>query len=310
MNKRNIILDCDPGHDDAIAIVLAGHNEKINLLGISVESGNQTLEKTAKNALNLASFLNLNVPVCKGLDTPIIRDKVICEQIHGESGLDGFTFPKPSYDFDSRNGVNFIIDTIKKYDDVTIVATGPLTNVAMAIRMEPLIKSRVKEIIIMGGSIDHGNTSPAAEFNIMCDPEAAYIVFNSSITVKMIGLNVTRKVLVYPEIIARMKEINNKVSEMFVDLMKVFNENQRKTFGIVAGPLHDPATIVSLIDESVIKYQKMNVQIDISHGPSYGRTNCDVFDYLHKEKNAYVAVDIDVDKYWDIIYQGIKNYSK
>ena len=306
--KRNIILDCDPGHDDAVAILLAGNNPKLNLLGISVVAGNQTIEKTATNALNVASYLGINVPVAIGCEFPMVRERVICASIHGESGLDGFSFPKPKETFDKRHGVQLIIDSVINNDDVTIVATGPLTNVAMAIKMEPRLLKKTKEIVLMGGSVDHGNTSPAAEFNIMCDPEAAHVVFSSGIPVKMVGLNVTRKVLVTDEVVNRMVKINNKASKMFVDLMKVFNENQRKTFGVIAGPLHDPATIAYLIDEDVIKFQKMNVEIDISHGSSYGRTNCDVFDYLHAPHNAYVAIDIDVNKYWDIIEEGIRSY--
>ena len=306
--KRNIILDCDPGHDDAIAILLAGNKPKLNLLGISVFAGNQTIEKTAINALNVASYLGIDVPVAIGCEFPMVRDRVICAQVHGESGLDGFTFPKPKRDFDKRHGVQLIIDSVMNNDDVTIVATGPLTNVAMAIKMEPRLMNIVKEIVLMGGSVDNGNTSPAAEFNIMCDPEAAHVVFTCGIPVKMIGLNVTRKVLVTEEVVNRMEKINNKASDMFVKLMEVFNENQRKTFGVKAGPLHDPATITSLLNDDVVKFQKMNVVIDISHGPSYGRTNCDVFDYLHAPQNAYVAIDIDVDKYWDIIEEGIRSY--
>ena len=306
--KRNIILDCDPGHDDAIAILLAGNNPKINLLGISVVAGNQTIEKTAKNTLNVATYLGIDVPIAIGCQYPMVRERVICAAIHGESGLDGFTFPQYSKQFDKRHGVQLIIDSIMNNDDVTIVATGPLTNVAMAIKMEPRILERIHEIVIMGGSVDNGNTSPAAEFNIMCDPEAAHVVFSSGIKVKMVGLNVTRKVIVTDEVIERMGKIHNKASDMFVKLMKVFNENQRKTFGVKGGPLHDPATIASIIDNQLIKYQSMNVVIDISHGPSYGRTNCDVFDYLHEPHNAEVAMDIDVNRYWDIIEEGIKSY--
>ena len=306
--RKNIILDCDPGHDDAIAILLAGQKDKFNLLGISVVAGNQTIEKTARNALNVATYLGLDVPVAIGCEFPMVRERVICAAIHGESGLDGFEFPKYSKQFDKRHGVQLIIDTVMNNDKVTVVATGPLTNVAMALKLEPRLKDHVDEIVLMGGSVDNGNTSPAAEFNIMCDPEAAHVVFTSGIKVKMIGLNVTRKVLVTDEVISRMEKINNSASDMFVKLMRVFNENQRKTFGVKAGPLHDPATIASLIDESLIKFQPMNVVIDISHGPSYGRTNCDVFDYLHAPHNAYVAMDIDVKKYWYIIEQGIKSY--
>ena len=308
MNKRNIILDCDPGHDDAVAILLAGNNPSLYLLGISVVAGNQTIEKTARNAYNVCRYLGINVPVAIGCEFPMVRERVICAAIHGESGLDGFDFPKYNYDYDKRHGVQLIIDSVMNNEDVTIVATGPLTNVAMAIKMEPRLINKVKEIVLMGGSVDNGNTSPASEFNIMCDPEAAHVVFSSGIKVKMIGLNVTRKVLVTNEVINRMEKIHNSASDMFTKLMKVFNENQRKTFHIEAGPLHDPATIACLMDEDVIKFQKMNVVIDISHGPSYGRTNCDVFDYLHAPQNAYVAMDIDVDKYWDIVEKGIKSY--
>ena len=306
--KRNIILDCDPGHDDAVAILLAGKNPNINLLGISVVAGNQTIQKTARNALNVATYLGINVPICIGCEFPMVRERVICAAIHGESGLDGFDFPDYGDKFDKRHGVQLLIDSVMNNEKVTIVATGPLTNVAMAIKMEPRILERLDEIVIMGGSVDNGNTSPAAEFNIMCDPEAAHVVFSSGVTVRMVGLNVTRKVIVTDEVVNRMEKINNKASDMFVKLMKVFNENQRKTFGVSAGPLHDPATIASIIDESLIKWQKMNVVIDISHGPSYGRTNCDVFDYLRAPQNAYVAMDIDVNKYWDIIEKGIRAY--
>ena len=306
--KRNIILDCDPGHDDAVAILLAGKNPNINLLGISVVAGNQTIQKTARNALNVATYLGINIPISIGCEFPMVRERVICAAIHGESGLDGFEFPDYGDKFDKRHGVQLIIDSVMNNDKITIVATGPLTNVAMAIKMEPRILERLDEIVIMGGSVDNGNTSPAAEFNIMCDPEAAHVVFSSGVTVKMVGLNVTRKVIVTDEVINRMEKINNKASDMFVKLMRVFNENQRKTFGVKAGPLHDPATIASIIDGNLIKFEKMNVVIDISHGPSYGRTNCDVFDYLHAPHNAYVAMDIDVEKYWDIIEQGIRAY--
>lgn len=309
MNKQKIILDCDPGHDDAIAILLAVASPSIDLLGISVVAGNQTIEKTAQNALNVARFLNSNVPIAIGCSLPIIRDRIICSEVHGESGLDGFTFPKYEKNFDKRHACQMMIDLIMANDDVVVVTTGPMTNLAMAMRLEPKIVKRIKKVILMGGSIDNGNTSPAAEFNIMCDAEAAHIVFNSGVDVYMCGLNITRKILVRDEIVNRMGQINNRISDMFVKLMEVFNENQRKTFGIEAGPLHDPVTIVSLIDESVVTFKKMNVVIDINHGSSYGRTNCDVFDYLHAPKNAYVAIDVDVNKYWNIIEKAIRSFS-
>lgn len=310
MEKIKMILDCDPGHDDAIALMLAGNHPDIELLGITVESGNQTLKKTGRNALNLCQYLNIDVPVCLGVPNPIIKAVEVCEVIHGESGLDGFDFPPLSISYDYRKAVDFIIDTLMDSDElITMVTTGPMTNLALAMRVEPKIISKIKEVVLMGGAYANGNVTPAAEFNIFTDPEAAYIVFNSGCKVTMIGLDVTRQVLVLPEIVSRMEKIGNKASDLFVKLMKVFNENQKKVFGFEGGPLHDPVTIAYLLDRSLLDVRHVHCEIDISHGPSYGRTNCDVFDYMHKEKNTYVAMGIDVEKFWNIIEQGIRRYN-
>ena len=306
---RNIILDCDPGHDDAVAIILVGQKKYFNLLAITTESGNQTIEKTTKNALNLANFLKLDVPVAMGVSSPLVREKMICEEVHGKTGLDGYTFDGHDKVIDDLSAVEMIIKLTSIYEHVTIVATGPITNIAIAIKAKPEILKHIDEIIFMGGSIDNGNVSPAAEFNVLCDPEALHIVINSGVPVKMIGLNITRKVLCSKEVVERMSKINNKTSDLFVKLMNVFNANQAKTFAnFVGGPLHDPVTIASLIDDKLVTYKHMNVTIDLSHGPSYGRTNCDIHDYLKLEHNCYVGMDIDVDRFWDIVEEGIRNY--
>lgn len=309
MDKRKIIIDCDPGHDDAVAIMLAASSPKLELLALTVEAGNQTLEKTGRNALNLVNYLNLNIPVALGEKRPLKREPQTCAAIHGESGLDGFTFPKYESSYSKLSAVELIHELLSKHKKVTLVPTGPLTNIAKWILTYPDDLKYVDEIVLMGGSIGYGNVSPAAEFNILCDPEAAEIVFNTK-KVKMMGLDVTRQVLLYPEILERMNKIGNKVSDLFYALMKTFNKNQKKIFGFEGAPLHDPATIVYLIDPSVIELKHMNVVIDVTGGPSYGRTNCDQFDYLHQEKNAYVAVNINVDKYWDVIEEGLRRYSK
>ena len=183
-----------------------------------------------------------------------------------------------------------------------------MTNLAMAIRLEPRILEKINEVVLMGGSYSNGNVTAAAEFNIYSDPEAAYIVFTSVDKLTMVGLDVTRQVLVLPEIISRMEKINNKASILFSKLMKVYNENQKRTFGFSGGPMHDPVTIAYLIDPTVIETKFVHCDIDISHGTSYGRTNCDMFDYLHMKKNTNVAVRIDVEKFWQIIETGIKRY--
>jgi len=307
--KRKIILDCDPGHDDAVAIFLAGNNPMFDLLGITVESGNQTLAKTGRNALNLVQYLELDVPVCLGAVNPIIKEVEVCEAIHGESGLDGFDFPELRIGYDKRHAIDFIIEEVLNSNEkVTIVTTGPLTNVALAIRKNPEILENIEEFVLMGGSYQNGNVTPAAEFNIYCDPEAAYIVFNSELKVTMVGLDVTRQVLVLPEIVDRMEKIDNRASDLFVKLMRVFNENQLKVFGFKGAPLHDPLTLAYLIDPSVLDLAHVHCAIDISHGSSYGRTNCDMFDYLELPKNTFVAKNVDVEKFWAIIERAKKRY--
>lgn len=311
MNERQkIILDCDPGHDDAIAIMLAGSAKNIEILGICVEAGNQTLEKTGRNTLNLVQYLGLNVPVALGSGKPLKREPMTCAAIHGETGLDGFPFSPLKVQYSQQNAVELMKELLAKNDQVTLVPTGPLTNIAELLIKYPEVKNHIKSIVLMGGSMGHGNVSPAAEFNILCDPEAADIVFKSGLDVYMLGLDVTRQALVLPKVMRKMSTIKNKAGKLFIDLMKVFNENQKKIFGHTGAPLHDPATIISLINPNVFTFQKMNVVIDTSGGPSYGRTNCDRYDYLKQPHNAYVATDINVKLYWTEVKKGLKAYSK
>lgn len=309
MNKINLILDCDPGHDDAIAIVLAGNNPKINLLGITVVAGNQTIEKTVNNTLNVCQHLELDVPVYAGCSGPILREQEIAGDIHGESGLDGPVFEPLNIKAESDHAVNFMVKTILESDEpITVVTTGPTTNLAMAIRLEPKILSNIKEIVLMGGCYQLGNSTPAAEFNIYADPEAAHIVFTSGRPITMVGLDVTRKVLCYPSIVERMSKIDNKASSLFRDLMNFFNKTQKEVYGWEGGPLHDPLTIAYLLDPNVLTVKRMYTEIDICSSSSYGRTNCDFFGLSDKYANTDVAVDVDVDLFWRIIEEGIKRY--
>ena len=310
ISKMPLILDCDPGHDDAIALLLAGRNPAIDLLGVSVVSGNQTVEKTTVNALSICQYLGINVPVAMGAEKPLKKPAMICPEIHGASGLDGVTFPPLTKKLDPRQGYELIIDLCLSHQGVILVPTGPLTNIALALQHEPKIKGHIAKIVLMGGSMGFGNVTPAAEFNILVDPEAAEIVFASGLPIYMNGLDVTREVLVHHSIIERMDQVDNKASRFFHDLMMTFNANQKKVFGWPdGGPLHDPVTIVSLLNPKCVTYQAMNVTIDVSGGPSYGRTNCDRYDYLHLPKNAFVATAIDVPAYWDVVEKGLRLYS-
>jgi ribosylpyrimidine nucleosidase len=310
MDKKKIILDCDPGHDDAIAIMLAASNPALDLLGITVVAGNQTLDKTVINALNVCQYLNIDVPVYRGCGQPMIRDKqVIASDIHGESGLDGPQFGALTKRAEPQHGVLYMAETLlNSAGDITVVTTGPMTNLAMAIRLYPEILPKIKEIVLMGGSYQLGNMTPAAEFNILADGDAAHVVFTSGRPITMVGLDVTRKVLCLPPVMERMSKIPTQAGKLFVDLMTYFNKTQKQVFGWEGGPLHDPVTIAFLIDPTVLTTKAMFTQIDIRSEQSYGRTNCDFFNYTRREPNSMVAIDIDVAKFWDIIEAGIRAY--
>ncbi len=312
-DKRRIIIDCDPGHDDAVAIMLAARNPKIELLGITTVNGNQTLEKVTRNALNVCQYLNIDVPICKGLAGPIVRTAPpVEERVHGDSGLDGPVFDPLTKELDPRHAVDFIIETVMGSDKpVTLVPTGPLSNVAMAMRKEPRILENIDEIVLMGGAYQHGNVTPAAEFNIYADAEAAHVVFSCGVPVVMMGLDLTRQALCYPEVVERMSHVKTKAGKLFVDLMNFFCMTQKRTFGWAGGPLHDPTTVAYLIEPSCIETKEMFTEIDITGGQSHGRTNCDFFNLMtDKEKNSKVAVKLDVEKFWDIVEENLKLYEE
>ena len=309
--KTKIILDVDPGHDDAVAIMLAGKHPKIDLQAITVVAGNQILEKTAKNAINVCSYLGINkVPVAVGMSRPMVREQVIADDIHGETGLDGPVFGEPTVQLEQKHAIDLIIELLMRSNgDITLVPTGPLTNIGMAIRREPRIIPKIKQIVLMGGSYQLGNITPAAEFNIYADPEAAHVVFTCGRPIVMIGLDLTRQALVTKEVMDRIRTIGNDASRLFVSLMEFFSRTQKEVFGLEAPPLHDPTTIAYLIDPSIIQTKPMNVQIELRSDASYGRTLCDYFGMLHKPANAEVAVKLDFNKFWNTVYETIKLYS-
>lgn len=309
---EKIILDCDPGHDDAVAILMAGIHPSIKLLGITTVAGNQTLNKTTINALNVCQYLNLNVPVYAGMSLPMVKkSQTIAADIHGKSGLDGPIFSKLNKKVEKIHAVNFIIETLKSCKEkITLVITGPMTNIAMAFRLEPNICKKVKRIVFMGGSYQLGNTTPAAEFNIYADAEAAYVVFNSGVPLVMMGLDITRQALCYPSIIKRMEKIGGNASNLFVRLMTFFGKTQKKIFGWEGGPLHDPTCIAYLIDKTCIETKLMYSEVEIRSEKCYGRTLCDYFGVLKKKPNSEVSIKLDVDKFWNIVEQCIKLYNK
>ncbi|SFN80060.1 ribosylpyrimidine nucleosidase [Proteiniclasticum ruminis] len=310
-NVRKIILDCDPGHDDAVAIIMAAKHPMIDLLGITIVAGNQTLEKTTRNGLNVVQKLGLDVPVYAGCGIPMVRDRqIIADDIHGETGLDGPVFDPLTREAEKEHAVDFIIRTLMESDgDVTLVPTGPLTNIAMAMRREPRIVDKIQEIVLMGGAYQLGNVTPAGEFNIVADAEAAYVVFNSGRPVVMMGLDLTRQALCYPEIVERMRSIGNPASELFADLMTFFGKTQKAVFGWEGGPLHDPTCIAYLINPDCIEVKDMYTEVEIRSERCYGRTLCDYFGITGKEPNSKVAVKLDKEGFWNTVEECLKLYN-
>lgn len=307
MSKRKIILDCDPGHDDAVAIMLASKSEKIDLLGITVVSGNQTLEKTVQNTLNVCQYIGLNVPVYAGCGQPLLREPIHAGFVHGESGLDGTEFPPLMRKTQPEHAVLFLISKLlSAKEPVTVVATGPLTNVTMALRLEPKIKEHIEEVLLMGGSMAAGNITPAAEFNMYCDPEAADIVFRSGVKVRMVGLDVTQKAMCTPAIYERIEAHGTPECKLFGDTMRYYCKMEKKVFGVEGGALHDPVTIAWLIEPEILTFDEMVVEVDRVPGTSYGRTNCDQYHLKDDKPNAAVAVSIDVDRFWQVVEETLK----
>lgn len=309
MKKRKIILDCDPGHDDAIAIMLAARHPAIDLLGITIVAGNQTLNKTLVNGLNVCQKLDINVPIHAGMPKPIMREQIVADNIHGESGLDGPKFAPLVRKAESKHAIQYIIDTLMNSDgDITLVPVGPLTNIAVAMRMQPAILLKIREIVLMGGAYGTGNFTPSAEFNIYADPEAARVVFTSGVPLVMMGLDLTNQTTCTADVISRMKKVGGPAGELFSDIMSFTLKTQYENYGLAGGPVHDATCIGYLINPDAFKMQDMYVEIDVNNGPCYGRTVCDELGVTGKQSNTKVGMTIHTKWFWDLVEACVRMY--
>ncbi len=306
--RKPVIIDCDPGHDDAIALLLAFASDKIDVKAVTIVAGNQTLEKTLNNALRVLSFANIDVPVAKGFEKPLMRDLIIAPEVHGESGLDGPELPESTLKPSDLSAIELIAKVLRESDEkVTLIPTGALTNIARFLLCYPELKNKVERISLMGGACFGGNWTPAAEFNILVDPEAADIVFKSGIPITMCGLDVTHKALVYAEDIERIRSLGGKVAVMVAELLDFFSEFHLDT-GFEGSPLHDPCAVAWVIDPSIIETKKLNVAIETKGQHTLGATVVDYYDVLGKEKNVDVAFDIDRERFIDMLVEAMKYY--
>lgn len=306
---EKIILDCDPGHDDAIAMLLAHASPEIELLGVTTVVGNQTLEKVTRNAQAVATMIGMyDVPIIPGCSRPLVRNIEVAESIHGESGLEGVELPEPKVASEQMHAVDFIIQTIMASPPktITLVPTGALTNIALAVRKEPRIVERVKKVVLMGGGYHEGNWSAVAEFNIKIDPEAAYIVFNEAWDVLMVGLDLTHQALATDEVVENIRKINTKPAQFFVDLLAFFKQAYKESQGFDYPPVHDPCTVAYLIDPTVFTTKRVPVNIELQGALTLGMTVADFRWPIPEDCHTSVAVKLDHPKFWGLIYRALR----
>lgn len=306
---RNVILDCDPGHDDAISIIIAASAASdLNILGITTVAGNVEVEKNTINTLKICELLELDVPVVQGARRPLVKASEIAPEIHGETGMDGPELPDPQIEVTKGHAVDFIIEQVMNSSgQVTLVPTGPLTNIAMALIKEPRIIENIDEIVLMGGGT-FGNWTPAAEFNIFVDAEAAKVVYDSSVPVTMFGLDVTHQVIATDDIIERVGKIDNKIAVFVKELLIFFGETYKNHFGFNGGPIHDACTTMYLLKPELFKTEYLNVTVETKGEYSYGMTVIDTLSVTGREPNTNVAFGVDTEAFWRLFEEILKSF--
>lgn len=310
MNRKNVILDCDPGHDDAIAIIIAASKRShLNILGITTVAGNVEVEKNTVNALKICGLLNLDVPVYQGSVRPMVKQSEIAPEIHGETGMDGPELPEPSKTHEHQHAVDFIINTVKSSGEkVTLVPTGPLTNIAMALVKAPEIKENIEEIVLMGGGT-FGNWTPAAEFNIYVDAEGARVVFESGVPVTMFGLDVTHQVIADKNVQERYAEIDNRTANFVSDLLIFFGKAYKDHFGFEGGPIHDACTTMYLLQPDLFNFADVHVDIETKGEFTYGMTAVDLLGVTGRQPNTKFAESVDQDKFWALFEEILLSFN-
>ena len=306
---RNVILDCDPGHDDAISIIIAASNvSDLNILGITTVAGNVEVEKNTINTLKICELLGLDVPVVQGARRPMVKESEIAPEIHGETGMDGPVLPDPQMQVTSGHAVDFIIEQVMNSSEpVTLVPTGPLTNIAMALIKEPRIIENIDEIVLMGGGT-FGNWTPAAEFNIFVDAEAAKVVYDSTVPVTMFGLDVTHQVIATEDIIERVSKIDNEIAVFVKELLIFFGETYKNHFGFNGGPIHDACTTMYLLKPELFKTEYLNVTVETKGEYSYGMTVIDTLSVTGREPNTNVALGVNTDEFWTLFEEILNSF--
>ncbi|HEU5269520.1 MAG TPA: nucleoside hydrolase [Jatrophihabitans sp.] len=307
---RRLILDCDPGHDDAVAILLAAGTPALELVAITTVAGNQILEKTTDNALKICEIAGLEAPVAAGCSGPLAGNRLTASAIHGESGLDGPYFPPPSKQASAEHAVELMRRLLESDGPLVLVATGPLTNVATLLRKYPQVVPQIEEIVIMGGSTGRGNWTPYGEFNIVADPDAADIVFRSGVPLTMCGLNVTHQALVTPAVIEEFRAVGSGLADIVVELMTFFQQTYRSVFNMPYPPLHDPVAVARVIaGDEVVSCISRDVAIELDGRHTRGATVVDLDRVGSGTNFVQVATELRTDVFWRLVVEAVARLS-
>jgi inosine-uridine nucleoside N-ribohydrolase len=301
-----ILIDCDPGHDDAIALLLALASPEVELLGVTTVSGNQTVEKTTANALRVLELAGgESVPVAAGAGRPLVRELFVAAYVHGESGLDGPALPPPQGSPLEQRAVDFLAERVLASErPVTLIATGPLTNVALFLARHPGTAAQVERVVLMGGAIAEGNVTPAAEFNVWADPEAARRVFRSGLDVTMIGLDVTHKALFTGAHAERLRA-TGAIGVFVAELFAFYHRFHAETYGFEGSPVHDAVAVAHVLRPGLVKTLERNVEVDCESELCRGRTVVDLWRRTDRPANAKVGVDIDADGFLELLVERV-----
>ncbi len=311
MKKRKLIIDCDPGQDDAVMLLLAlACPDEFDILGITTVAGNVPLDLTQRNARIMCELAGrTDVPVFAGCDKPMRHELITAENVHGKTGIDGVDIYEPTMPLQNQHAVEFIIESLLGADDnsITLVPTGPLTNIGQAISQQPDILSKIRDIVLMGGAMrEAGNTTPSAEFNILEDPDAAQIVMHCDRPLTIVPLDVTHQALVSRKRIEQIRALNSPVGTAVVGMMEFFNRFDSEKYGSDGAPLHDPCTIAYLLKPELFKGKMCNVEVETGSRLTRGHTAVDFWGVTDRVRNANWLYKVDADGFFALLIERLK----
>ena len=308
MKKSPVILDGDPGHDDAIAWVFAKADPRLDIRAVVSVAGNQTIEKTTTNARRICALLGIDAPFARGAVAPLVADPMTAGNWHGESGLDGPRMPESDQPMSDLSAPDLMAKVIMESEEpVTIFTTGPQTNVAALLKLHPQVKGRIREISFMGGGVTHGNWHPAAEYNILEDPEAAWLVAHSGIPLRMSGLDITEKAIIRPEEFSRIRAVGNQVAQIVAGWLEFFYRHPME-IGYDGAPVHDPCAILAVTHPEIFDMADLYVDVELAGEYCRGATVADFHGLTGKAPNMKVALKIDRDRYVDLLIEALHSY--